>query len=394
MSLRNKISFLLALVLSFFSNALLAAQPGEFGDTASGKGEVWLSVLFYAVLIVLVGQALIIIGRVLQVYELSTEAAGSRRNIPWNAINGGLFLIMLIAGLYFAMWEIKVHGALTLPDAASEHGENWDSMYMVTFLITFIVFVVTHILLLGFAFKYRKKKGSKAFFYPHNDKLEIVWTSVPAVVLTLLVVFGYINWDRMTDPKLQAENPTVVEVVGRQFNWLVRYPGADGELGPRDYKLINSVNALGVDFTAQTAQDDLMPSEIVLPVDKPIKMVFGALDVIHSAYIPTLRVQMNTVPGMPTFFYFTPTLTTEEMREKTGDPEFEYLLYCNKICGSSHYNMSMIVKVLSEADYQEWLKEQQPVYSGDMKEQLQSAQSGGEAASQANKSLVLNINQK
>src|SRR5690606_33175498 len=117
---------------------------------------------------------------------------------------------------------------------------------------------------------------------------------------------------------------------GRQFNWLVRYTGDDGELGPRDYKLINSVNALGVDFTNQTAQDDIMPSEIVLPVGKPVKMIFGALDVIHSAYIPTLRVQMNTVPGMPTFFYFTPTMTTEQMKAKTGDADFEYMLYCNK----------------------------------------------------------------
>ena len=391
MSLRNKLSFLLALVLCFVSNALLAAQPGEFGDTASGNGGVWLSVIFYTVLIVLIGQGLIIFGRVLQVYELSTEAAGTRRNIPWNAINGGLFLIFLLAGLYFTLWEVKVHGALTLPAAASEHGKNWDSMYITTLIITMVVFIATHILLLGFAFKYRKKKGSKAFFYPHNDKLEIIWTTVPAVVLTLLVVFGYVNWNRMTNPNLQAKDPVLVEVVGRQFNWLVRYPGSDGELGPRDYKLITSTNSLGVDFTTQTSQDDLMPSELVLPVGKPVKMIFGALDVIHSAYIPTLRVQMNTVPGMPTFFYFTPTITTEDMREKTGNAEFNYMLYCNKICGTAHYNMSMKVTILSEVDYQQWLNEQTPFYSGDMKEQLQSAQSGDADAAPENKSLALNI---
>src|SRR3546814_931035 len=128
MSLRNKLSCLFALGLSFFSTTLLAAQPGKFGDTASGDGDVWLSVFFYVVLIVLIGQALIIIGRVLQVYELSTEAAGSKRGIPWNAINGGLFLITLIVGLYYSLWEIKVHGALTLPAAATEHGKNWDSI--------------------------------------------------------------------------------------------------------------------------------------------------------------------------------------------------------------------------------------------------------------------------
>lgn len=392
MSLRNKISVLVAVVLSFFTDALFAAQPGEFGDTASGGSGVWMSILFYAVLIILIGQALGIIGRIFQVYELSTEAAGTKRSIPWNAINGGLFLIMLIAGLYFSIWEIKVHGALTLPAAASEHGKNWDSMFKATFLITLGVFIITHILLLGFAYKYRQRKGHKAFFYPHNDRLEIVWTSVPAVVLTLLVVFGWVNWTRMTDPARQAEDQMVVEVVGRQFNWMARYPGSDGELGPRNYKLINSVNALGIDFASQASQDDILPSEIVLPVGKPVKMIFGALDVIHSAYIPTLRVQMNTVPGMPTFFYFTPTVTTEEMRQKLGDAEFNYLLYCNKICGSSHYNMSMKVIVVTEVEYQQWLQEQQPFYSGDMKEKLQSADAGNGQASPANNSLALNIN--
>lgn len=349
-----------------------------------------MTVLFWTVIIVLIGQGLVILGRVLQVYELSTEAAGTKKRIPWNAINASLFLIMLVVGLYFTFWEVKVHGALTLPAAPSEHGKNWDAMFTATLIITMFVFVVTHILLLGFAFKYRKKKGSKAFFYPHNDRLEIIWTSVPAVVLTLLVVFGYVNWNRMTNPAKQAEDPIVVEVVGRQFNWLVRYPGSDGELGPRDYKLITSANTLGVDFTTQTSQDDLMPTEIVLPVGKPVKLIFGSLDVIHSAYIPTLRVQMNTVPGMPTFFYFTPTLTTEEMRAKTGNPEFEHLLYCNKICGTAHYNMAIKVRILSEPDYQQWLREQQPVYSGEMKEQLQSAQSGEVGISPENKSLALN----
>ncbi|HYH56380.1 MAG TPA: cytochrome c oxidase subunit II transmembrane domain-containing protein, partial [Anseongella sp.] len=269
-------SFLLALVLSLSTSALFAAQPGEFGDTVSDKGGVWLSILFYTLLIVLIGQGLAIIGRVLQVYELSADAVGTRKKVPWDGINGVLFLLFLIGGLYFTIWELDVHGSLTLPAAASEHGKNWDSMYITTFVITFIVFVITHILLLGFAFRYRQKKDRKAFFYPHNDRLEILWTSVPAVVLTLLVVFGWVNWDRITNPTKQAKDPIVVEVVGRQFNWLIRYPGGDGELGPRDYKLINSVNALGVDFTSQSSQDDIMPSELVLPAGKPVKMIFGA----------------------------------------------------------------------------------------------------------------------
>src|SRR5690606_20878597 len=114
MSLRNKLCSLLALTLVLFSSNLLAVQPGEFGDTVSEGGGVWLTVLFWTVILVLIGQGLVILGRLLQVYNLSTESAGTKKRFPCNATNASLFLIMLVAGLYCTCWEVKVHGALTL----------------------------------------------------------------------------------------------------------------------------------------------------------------------------------------------------------------------------------------------------------------------------------------
>ena len=114
-------------------------------------------------------------------------------------------------------------------------------------------------------------------------------------------------------------------------------------------------NILGVDFKDRNSFDDLKADTLVLPVNKSIRLNIHAQDVIHSVYMPHFRVQMNAVPGLPTFFKFTPTITTAEMRNRLDDPKFEYLLYCNKICGGGHYNMQKVVRVVTEAEYQDWL---------------------------------------
>lgn len=362
-------------MLVLLAGEVFAQKPGEFGDVIEDGPSVWLSVFFYILLIILVGQALAIIGKVLKVYELSTEATGDKKTIPWNTINAALFFLFLVGGMYFAIWEMIVHGRQILPEAVSEHGKTWDSMFNMTFFFTMIVFVITQILLFGFAYFYRQRKGRKALFYPHNNKLEIYWTVVPAIVLTILVIFGWVTWRNITNPDKQAQDALLVEITGEQFRWTARYPGEDGELGPKNYKLIAGVNLLGVDFNDPSSHDDFMPSEIVLPVNKPVKLLIGAKDVIHSAYIPHFRVQMNAVPGIPTTFYFTPTVTTDEMRARLGEEEFDYMLYCNKICGASHYNMAMKVVIVTEEEYAKWQAEQESFYNQN-KGELQQAFAG------------------
>ncbi|MCK6650439.1 MAG: cytochrome c oxidase subunit II, partial [Bacteroidia bacterium] len=112
---------------------------------------------------------------------------------------------------------------------------------------------------------------------------------------------------------------------------------------------------------SKEGQDDIIvKNELHLPVNKEVEFKFNSRDVIHSAYFPHFRAQMNCVPGMTTMFHFTPTITTEEMRAKTGNDKFDYILLCNKICGNSHYNMQMTIIVETEEQYNKWLSEKKP----------------------------------
>src|SRR5690606_34309584 len=171
-----------------------------------------------------------------------------------------------------------------------------------------------------------------------------------------------------------------IEVVGEQFKWHLRYSGEDNEIGKRDYKLTTPTNGLGIDFTDQKSWDDKLVSEIIIPVNKPVRFIIGSKDILHSFYLPDFRVQINAVPGMPTYFQFTPRLTTAQMREKKGDPTYDYVLLCAKICGSGHYNMQAKVTVVSEEEYATWLAKQPLYYNDDVKREMQqraSAQSSG-----------------
>lgn len=162
-----------------------------------------------------------------------------------------------------------------------------------------------------------------------------------------------------------------IEVVGEQFKWNIRYAGGDNQLGSKNYKLISPTNGLGINFKDQKSWDDRLGGEIVIPVNRPVRVTVGSKDVSHSFYIPTLRVQINAVPGMPTYFQFTPRYTTAEMREKRNEPNFDYILLCAKICGSGHYNMQTKVRIVTENEYQEWLSKQPLYYNDDVKKEMQ-----------------------
>jgi cytochrome c oxidase subunit 2 len=260
---------------------------------------------------------------------------------------------------------------MLLPDAASVHGERIDKMFNLTLIITTIVFVVTHILLFGFSYIYKYSAKRKAYYYPHNNTIEKIWTIIPALVLTVLVLMGFLTWRsifyKVEDPKNKAIQ---IEVTSEQFKWSIRYPGADGIVGKRNYKLTTASNALGIDFKDLNSRDDEMADEMVIPVNRPVRLLLNSKDVIHSFYMPHFRVQLNTVPGMQTVFEFTPTITTKEMQEKTNDPNFKYLFFCAKICGGGHYNMQKDVRVVSEKEYEEWLAEQKTYLNDDLRKEF------------------------
>jgi cytochrome c oxidase subunit 2 len=227
---------------------------------------------------------------------------------------------------------------------------------MITLALTGVVFIITQILLFWYTYKYKESANRKALHYADNHKLELIWTIIPTLVLTILVVRGLIVWNNMTSSK--SENAMNIELFGYQFAWNARYSGADNKLGKYDFRQMGIVNALGVDSTKEFAGDDIITSELHIPVNRDIYLHFRAKDVIHSAYLPHFRVQMNVVPGLPTKFSFTPTLTTNEMRVKLDNPNFDYILLCNKICGSAHYRMKMKVTVDTEEEFEKWIKQQ------------------------------------
>jgi len=269
-----------------------------------------------------------------------------------NQVNGILFLLLLVFGTALFFWySYTQFDRYTVP-VASEHGETTFLLFWITMGITVAVFVLTHIFLFYFAYKYRHQEGRKAHFYTHNNKLEMVWTIVPAIVLAVLIFTGWQAWVKITDKA--PDNAEIIEIYGFQFAWAARYPGADGKLGPSNYQLIDVDNKMGVDFTNADAKDDFIPREIHIPKGEPVLFKIRARDVIHSVYIPWFRLQMNAVPGLPTQFWFIPTKSTEDMRQETGNPDFQYELVCNKICGKAHFAMRSIIIVDEKEDYEKW----------------------------------------
>ena len=424
------------------NSIIMYTENGELGSAApkEGSGETITPVdpntvkktnWGLLIMCLLVG---FIILMVIKILDLVGKLTG-KEVIKWNNINANLMLVFLVVGMSAAIWEYAIHSQHFLPESASEHGDKLDTMMNVTFIITAFVFVITHILLFWFAFKYRKKKGVKALYYPDNDKLEMVWTIIPAIVLTILVIGGLTAWQDITR---KADKGTAeVELFAYQFGWTARYPGNDNVLGNANYNLISATNPLGVavdyeaealieelessitdieksiselpmtlgklkgtlgglegddrknqiqkiqdiengttenelrldirrkntqitrikaamakkTFFTKSSLDDVITDEIHLPVNKMVTLKLRGRDVIHSAYLPYFRTQMNVVPGLPTQFSFKPTITTAEMRKKLNDNEFDYHVVCNKICGNAHFNMKMKVVIESEEDY-------------------------------------------
>ena len=280
-----------------------------------------------------------------------------------NKINAFLLISFLILGLIGVWWCNDLYYSKTLfpMGAASEMGQKIDLMLYITIGVTGVVFVVTQVLLFWFSFKYQENDDRKAFYFPHNTKLELLWTTVPAIFLTVLVVFGLKYWFKMTSDA--PKDAVVVEVTGHQFAWEFRYPGPDNILGKKNYKLTKGANSLGVDFNDPASLDDIHVSATMhIPVNKPVKFVINAQDVIHDVGLSHFRLKMDAVPGIPTTLWFTPLYTTEEMKIRSGNPNFVYEISCDQMCGKGHFSMRGIIIVESAADYKMWLATQKPEY--------------------------------
>jgi cytochrome c oxidase subunit 2 len=280
-----------------------------------------------------------------------------------NKINAFFLLGFLVFGL-IGVWycnELFYPKTLFPQGSASIEGESLDLMFMITVGVTGVVFIITQVLLFWFSYKYQESDNRKAFYYPHNNKLELLWTTVPAIFLTVLVVFGLKFWFKVTGDA--PKDAVVVEVTGHQFAWEFRYPGADKALGKKNYKLTTAINTLGVDFNDPASLDDIhVNTTMHIPVGVPVKMVINSQDVIHDVGLPHFRLKMDAVPGIPTTQWFTPKFTTAEMKKKTGNPDFVYELACDQLCGANHFAMRGVIIVETMDEYKKWLAEQKPEY--------------------------------
>lgn len=317
--------------------------------------------------------------------KVNTQVADDDDN-RWNGQLMFAFLIFIYAITLFSFWK---WGDVLLPDASSEHGLEYDNLMWISFAIIFFTQTITQALLHYFAYKYRGEKGKKALFYADNDRLEAIWTIIPVIALAGLILYGLYTW---TDIMTVEENDDalVVELYAQQFNWKARYAGEDGVLGDANVRFLQDFdgkNLVGIDATDPNGFDDVVVQELHLPAGREVIFKMRSQDVLHSAYMPHFRAQMNCVPGMITEFAFVPTVTTEEMRQtedikakvnkinairrenslalvaKGEEPLepyiFDYLLLCNKICGASHYNMQMKIIVETPEEFEKWITNQQ-----------------------------------
>lgn len=373
------------------------------------------------VILAVIVLGVIAVAQLMRVYELSSKLGNkeegeiSNRDNRFNANMMLIFMLVLFGGF---IWLMLKYGWTGRGVAASVHGREIDWLLNLNFIIIVAVFFITNALLFLFAFKYVKKPGVKAFYFPHNNKLEMLWTVVPACVLAVIIILGLKSWNQVTD---QAVPESIrVELFSKQFDWTARYSGADNTLGKFDYKLTTDNNELAIltsatldsaiyqmefgtmginalesklndsklmmipedrekmmtdlsrkemlvrllyqmkgrhdaKLDAQAWDDIIQKDTLYLCKDKEYEFNFRSKDVIHSAYFPNFRAQMNTVPGMTTRFKFTPDTSTEEYRKYKKNPNFNYVLMCNKICGGAHYKMKMIVVVLEKKDYMKWM---------------------------------------
>lgn len=270
-----------------------------------------------------------------------------------NSIHGYLFMAFSLGGLGLFYWYSYTHfDAYVLP-LASEHGKVTDYLFWVTMVITVVAFTVLFLAMFWFTFRYRYSKDRRAEFMADNHVLEIVWTAVPAIVLALLIFTGLRAWNDITGPA--SKEAEVIELVGQQFFWTARYPGVkDNQLGTQNYRLIDAVNEFGLDLTDKNTFDDFKSGTLHLPKGKEVLLKIRAKDVLHSVYLPHFRVKMDAVPGMQTVFKFTPTKTTQEMRDETGNPNFNYEMACAEICGKGHFSMRFPVVVDEPDEYEKW----------------------------------------
>ncbi|PHS73796.1 MAG: cytochrome B [Cycloclasticus sp.] len=224
---------------------------------------------------------------------------------------------------------------------------NWstiDDTLDITFLVTGFVFVVVNLFMAYCVYKFRHKEGARAHYEPENKKLEIWLTIITSIGVAAMLTPGLYVWADFVSP---PEDASIVEAVGKQWQWSYRYPGEDGKLGSVDTRHTTTKNPFGMNPEDPNGQDDvLVLGDMHIPINRPVKMLLRSQDVLHDFAVAEFRVKMDLVPGHVTSLWFTPTV------------EGKYDVLCEELCGVGHYNMRSYVVVDTKADYDIWLSSQ------------------------------------
>ncbi len=232
---------------------------------------------------------------------------------------------------------------------------NWgyiDDTIVLTFWITGVVFIAVILFMAYCVWRFRYQPGRRADYQPENKKLEWWLTILTTVGVAGMLIPGLFVWDQFVTVPDDADE---FEVVGQQWSWSFRFPGKDGVLGTTDTRNIDGDNPFGIHPDDPNGQDDVLieGDDLHLPLDRPVKVLLRSIDVLHDFYVPEFRSKMDMVPGMVTYFWFTP------IRTGTFD------ILCFELCGIGHHTMRSAVVVEEESAFQAWLQEQ-PTFAQSM----------------------------
>ncbi len=232
------------------------------------------------------------------------------------------------------------------PDPITSFGREVDRQFMRTFVIVGIVFVLSQLTLGWVAFRYRDT-GGRAHYSHGNNTMEFLWTLATAVLFVGLGIYAEKAW---AEVHFRGASPGAlqIEVQGQQFKWYFRYAGPDGKFGRTDARYVNdsAQNYFGLDPSDPAGKDDIVTPVIAVPVNREVELVLRSKDVTHSFFVRELRLKQDAVPGMLIHIHFTPT--------QVG----QYEIACAELCGLGHHQMRSFLQVMSDADYQKWLREQ------------------------------------
>jgi len=259
----------------------------------------------------------------------------------------GLALLVIVWLITFLSTYFFIAKTWWLPTGMSAAAPAIDHQFFVTFILMGIVFVLAQCALGYFVWKYRDRAGAAKATYSHgNTKLEIIWTTLTAILFVGMNLMGSPIWAAQRfDPAASGAIP--VEVTGMQFAWYFRYAGLDGKFGKTDLHMVDpsagNESAIGLDTADPASKDDVVAGTMYLPVGREVDLNLRAVDVIHSFFVPSMRFKQDAVPGLSIHMHFTPTAV--------GD----YEIACAELCGLGHYKMHGMLKVVSQEDFDKWL---------------------------------------